>query len=194
MIGLFDPATKQLVWRGSAAKTLDIKKDPDKNYRNLEKAMAKLFKNYPPGRSERQSSVLHHVNGTGSRRNIDMVETLSSVIQEHHAFYEVLPYYVVVDDANGGLSLTTRRVHAGFDVDIYGESPEKKLVIPGPDPDYTLGYSELQKIGRRAFASCDRFLLIRGFGVPCDGLLRSSTSRKAGSVAPHQNFTLPGSP
>ncbi len=47
-IGLFDPATKQLVWRGSASKTLDIKKDPDKNYRNLEKAMAKLFKNHPP--------------------------------------------------------------------------------------------------------------------------------------------------
>jgi len=49
VIGLFDPAAKQLVWRGSASKTLDIKKDPDKNYRNLEKAMAKLFKNYPPG-------------------------------------------------------------------------------------------------------------------------------------------------
>ena len=48
-IGLFDPATKQLVWRGFASETLDIKKDPDKNYRNLEKAMAKLFKNYPPG-------------------------------------------------------------------------------------------------------------------------------------------------
>jgi len=47
-IGLFDPATKHLVWRGSASKTLDIKKDPDKNYRNLEKAMAKLFRNYPP--------------------------------------------------------------------------------------------------------------------------------------------------
>jgi hypothetical protein len=47
-IGLFDPAAKKLVWRGSASKTLDIKKDPDKNYRNLEKAMAKLFKNYPP--------------------------------------------------------------------------------------------------------------------------------------------------
>ena len=52
-VGLFDPATKQLVWRGSAAKTLDIKKDPDKNYRNLEKAMAKLFKNYPPGAGKR---------------------------------------------------------------------------------------------------------------------------------------------
>jgi uncharacterized protein DUF4136 len=48
VIGLFDPGTKQLVWRGSASKTLDVRKDPDKNYRNLEKAMAKLFRNYPP--------------------------------------------------------------------------------------------------------------------------------------------------
>jgi hypothetical protein len=48
VIGLFDPATKRLVWRASASKTLDIKKDPDKNYRNLEKAMTKLFRNYPP--------------------------------------------------------------------------------------------------------------------------------------------------
>jgi hypothetical protein len=50
VIGLFDPATKQLVWRGSVSRTLDVKKDPDKNYRNLEKAMAKLFRSYPPGR------------------------------------------------------------------------------------------------------------------------------------------------
>jgi len=48
-IGLFDPAAKQLVWRGAASKTLNISKDPDKNYRTLEKAMAKLFRNYPPG-------------------------------------------------------------------------------------------------------------------------------------------------
>jgi hypothetical protein len=52
VIGLFDPGTKQLVWRGSASKTLDISKDPDKNYRNLEKAMAKLFRNYPPRASK----------------------------------------------------------------------------------------------------------------------------------------------
>ncbi len=49
-IGLFDPAAKHLVWRGSASKTLDIKSDPNKNYSTLEKAMAKLFKNYPPTR------------------------------------------------------------------------------------------------------------------------------------------------
>jgi hypothetical protein len=52
-IGLFDPAAKQLVWRGVASKTLDLSKDPDKNYRTLEKSMTKLFKNYPPGAAKR---------------------------------------------------------------------------------------------------------------------------------------------
>jgi hypothetical protein len=53
VIGLFDPATKQLVWRGSASQTLSISKDPDKNYSKLVKAMAKLFQNYPPGARRR---------------------------------------------------------------------------------------------------------------------------------------------
>jgi hypothetical protein len=48
LVDLYDPARKQLIWRGDATKTIDLKKDPDKNYRNLQKAMAKLFKNYPP--------------------------------------------------------------------------------------------------------------------------------------------------
>jgi len=48
LVDLFDPAKKQLIWRGDASKTLDLKKDPDKNYKNLQKAMTKLFKNYPP--------------------------------------------------------------------------------------------------------------------------------------------------
>ena len=48
VVDIFDPGKNQLVWRGAAEKTLDIKKDPDKNYQSLEKAMAKLFRNYPP--------------------------------------------------------------------------------------------------------------------------------------------------
>jgi hypothetical protein len=47
-VNLYDPARKHLIWRGDASKTIDLKKDPDKNYKNLEKVMAKLFKNYPP--------------------------------------------------------------------------------------------------------------------------------------------------
>ncbi len=48
IVDLYDPARKQLVWRGDGTKTIDIKKNPDKNYRNLQKAAAKLFKSYPP--------------------------------------------------------------------------------------------------------------------------------------------------
>ena len=50
LIDMYDPAKKQLIWRGDASKTIDLNKDPDKNYKNLQKAMAKLFKNYPPAR------------------------------------------------------------------------------------------------------------------------------------------------
>ena len=52
LVDLYDPARKQLVWRGDATKTLDLKKDPDKNYKNLQKAMAKLFKNFPPQKNK----------------------------------------------------------------------------------------------------------------------------------------------
>jgi len=50
LVDLYDSGKKQLVWRGDASKTIDLKKDPDKNYANLQKAIAKLFKNYPPQR------------------------------------------------------------------------------------------------------------------------------------------------
>ncbi len=48
VVDLYDIGRKQLIWRGDASKTIDLNRDPDKNYKNLQKAMAKLFKNYPP--------------------------------------------------------------------------------------------------------------------------------------------------
>jgi len=48
VIDMYDPATKQLVWTGNATKTLDPKSSPEKNQKNLDKAMQKLLKNFPP--------------------------------------------------------------------------------------------------------------------------------------------------
>jgi hypothetical protein len=48
VVNVYDPAKKQLIWRGSATKSVDIKKDPDKNYKNLKKSVAKLLQNFPP--------------------------------------------------------------------------------------------------------------------------------------------------
>ena len=48
VLDFYDPTTKQLVWTGNATKTIDPKSDQQKNQKNLDKAMAKLLKNYPP--------------------------------------------------------------------------------------------------------------------------------------------------
>ena len=48
VLDMYDPATKQLVWTGSATKTMNPSSNQEKNQKNLDKAMAKLLKNYPP--------------------------------------------------------------------------------------------------------------------------------------------------
>jgi hypothetical protein len=48
VLDLYDPASKQLVWTGNATKTIDPSSNQEKNQKNLDKAMAKLLKNYPP--------------------------------------------------------------------------------------------------------------------------------------------------
>jgi hypothetical protein len=47
-VDMYESAKKDLVWRGTASKTLDPKAKPDKQQKNLTKAVTKLFKNYPP--------------------------------------------------------------------------------------------------------------------------------------------------
>ena len=48
VLDMYDPAAKQLVWTGNATKALDPSSNQEKNQKNLNKAMAKLLKNYPP--------------------------------------------------------------------------------------------------------------------------------------------------
>lgn len=47
-VDLYDVVAKNQIWRGAASKTLGSGKDPAKVNKNLNKAMAKMFKNYPP--------------------------------------------------------------------------------------------------------------------------------------------------
>jgi hypothetical protein len=48
VLDMYDPSSKQLVWQGRATKTLDPSSNQEKNEKNLNKAMAKLLKNFPP--------------------------------------------------------------------------------------------------------------------------------------------------
>ena len=46
VVEMSDPKQKDLLWRGSATDT--ISDNSDKNIKTLDKAVAKLFKGYPP--------------------------------------------------------------------------------------------------------------------------------------------------
>jgi hypothetical protein len=45
---MYDLASRQLVWKGYAQKTLNPSKNPEKNQQKLQKAVGKLLKSYPP--------------------------------------------------------------------------------------------------------------------------------------------------
>jgi hypothetical protein len=47
-VDMYSASAKQLVWRGVASKTIDTKAKPEKQQKNLQKAVAKMLKNFPP--------------------------------------------------------------------------------------------------------------------------------------------------
>ena len=51
VLDLFDAKTKQLIWRGTSSDTLS--NNSDKNIKNLDKGVDKMFKHFPPGASKK---------------------------------------------------------------------------------------------------------------------------------------------
>jgi hypothetical protein len=47
-VDIVDAKAKSIVWRGQATKEIDVKANPEKREKNINKAAEKLFKNYPP--------------------------------------------------------------------------------------------------------------------------------------------------
>ena len=48
VLDMYDPSTKQLVWTGRATKSINPNNSQEKKQKNLDKAMQKLLKNFPP--------------------------------------------------------------------------------------------------------------------------------------------------
>ena len=51
VVDLFDAKTKQLIWRASSSDTLS--NNSDRNIKNLDKGVEKMFKQFPPGSSKK---------------------------------------------------------------------------------------------------------------------------------------------
>ncbi len=54
-----------------------------------------------------------------------MSKDVLELIKEFHAFYEVLPYNIVLTEKRASLPAMNRTIQAGFDVDIYGLNPKR---------------------------------------------------------------------
>jgi Domain of unknown function (DUF4136) len=51
VVDLFDTKSKELLWRGTSTDTLS--NNSNKNIKNLDKGVEKMFKNFPPGSSKK---------------------------------------------------------------------------------------------------------------------------------------------
>jgi hypothetical protein len=78
-------------------------------------------------------------------RELAVSQTVQQLIERYHAFYEVSPYHVVVEEGHGSPTATRRIIQGGFDVDVHGVSNKSELELP-PPAEYALGYAELKKI------------------------------------------------
>ncbi len=74
---------------------------------------------------------------------------LYSLDNADHAFYRVLPYYVLLEERPRYGPPTTRKVQAGFDVEIHGVNTLNEMSVPASGSVHDLGYAELQKVAER---------------------------------------------
>ena len=68
-----------------------------------------------------------------------MSENIHELVEQTHARYEVLPYYVIQEEPHG----STKRIQAGFDIEVYGIKPSHEQ---HPGPGYVIGYLALENL------------------------------------------------
>jgi hypothetical protein len=71
------------------------------------------------------------------------------MIQQRQAFYEVTPYFIVLEDRSNGRAGSARRIHAGFDVDIHGVDSLREPVRPS---EYGSGCAALQELAEKVMS------------------------------------------
>jgi hypothetical protein len=74
-----------------------------------------------------------------------MPENLQQLIKKDRVFYQVLPYYALIEEGHGSPTAAWRIIQAGFNIDVHGVSNKNELELPPPD-DYALGYEGLRNI------------------------------------------------
>jgi hypothetical protein len=81
--------------------------------------------------------------------------SVRELVKQHQAFYEVLPYSIVIEERLPASAAAVRRSQAGFDIDVYAITAAS---VPGGSPEYALGYAALRDIAEtvasQSYDSC----------------------------------------
>ena len=72
-----------------------------------------------------------------------MSRDIRRILESHHCFLEISPYYVVTEDSPPGGAVSVRKVQAGFNLDIYGVKMSRE---PDPPAEYWLVYNRLKEV------------------------------------------------
>jgi hypothetical protein len=88
------------------------------------------------------------------------VSDIQELIEQHHAFYEVLPYYIIQEERTHG---TAKSIQAGFDIDVYGIKPSREQ---HPGRDYVLGYLALKKLVATILPETDKTCSLEVISFP----------------------------
>jgi hypothetical protein len=75
-----------------------------------------------------------------------MSKNIRQVIEKHRAYYEVVPYYVLLEEGHGTPAVKTRRIQAGFDVNVFGMKTSDDPGLPGLSPSYALACASLLEL------------------------------------------------
>jgi hypothetical protein len=108
---------------------------------------------------------------------METTQNFRMLLVEHHAFYEVAPHYVVVDERRG-----TQRVQDGFDVFVYGVKNEHDESFLSPPHSYALAYEGLQRIAERVATEISHSCAITVMPLPGTVVLNPRDDAKITAV------------
>src|SRR5262245_20476401 len=86
-----------------------------------------------------------------------MIDEVESLFREHHAFYEVAHYDVVA---------AARRVHVGFDIDVYAARTNHAGPFMPPPAEYARASAALTTVANRASRDAAGTCLVEAFSFP----------------------------
>ena len=86
-----------------------------------------------------------------------MNEDLESLFKRHQAFYEVAAYYVIV---------SARRVHAGFDVDVYAARTDHMGPFMPPPDEYAQASVALETVASHVSQNAPGVCAVEAFLFP----------------------------